>query len=70
MTDTEDRALDEVAAQTGKTRDEVLREALNQYLGHIYESIRRAPLGKGRGLWRKQEDLPSIETLRGEIDRF
>jgi predicted transcriptional regulator len=70
LTDAEDRALDEIAAQTGKTRDELLREAVDQFL------VRHRPpewlqrLRQGRGLWKDRDDLPSLEALRGEMDRF
>jgi hypothetical protein len=70
LTDTEDRALTEIAAQTGKTRNELLREAVGQYLGRFQPQDRLNLLRQGRGLWKDRDDLPALETLRGEMDRF
>jgi hypothetical protein len=70
LTDTEDRSLTEIAAQTGKTRDELLREAVSQYLGRFRLPDRLKLLRQGRGLWKDRDDLPSLEALRGEMDRF
>jgi hypothetical protein len=70
LTDAEDRALAEIAAQTGKTRHELLREAVGQYLVGFGLPDRLHRLRQGRGLWKDRDDLPSLETLRGEMDRF
>jgi hypothetical protein len=70
LTDSEDCALSEIAAQTGKTRDELLREAVGQYLGRFRPQDRLNLLRRGRGLWKGRDDLPSLETLRSEMDRF
>jgi hypothetical protein len=70
LTDTEDRTLTEIAAQTGKTRDELLREAVSQYLDRFRLPDRLKLLRQGRGLWKDRDDLPSPEAFRGEMDRF
>jgi hypothetical protein len=70
LTDAEDRALAEIAAQTGKTRAELLREAVDQFLVRVRPTDRLSLLRRGRGLWKNRDDLPSPEKLRGELDRF
>ncbi|HKI35989.1 MAG TPA: ribbon-helix-helix domain-containing protein [Gemmataceae bacterium] len=70
LTETEDRALAEIAAQTGKTRGDLLREAVSQYLNRFPPRDRLNLLRQGRGLWKDRDDLPSLETLRAEMDRF
>jgi hypothetical protein len=70
LSDADERALAEIAAQTGKTRDELLREAVGQYLVRFRPPERLLLLRQGRGLWKDRDDLPPLETLRGEMDRF
>jgi len=70
LTDAEDHALAELAAQTGKTRHDLLREAVGQYLVRFGLPDRLHLLRHGRGLWKDRDDIPSLETLRGEMDRF
>ena len=70
LTDAEDRALAEIAVQTGKSRDELVREALGQYVIRFRPPERLSLLRRGRGLWKDRTDLPLLETLRGEMDRF
>ena len=70
LDDAEDRALSALAAQTGKSRDELLHEAVGQYLIRFRPLDRLQLLRQGRGLWKDRTDLPSLETLRKEMDRF
>jgi hypothetical protein len=70
LTDAEDQALSVLAEQTGKTRGDLLHEAIGQYLKRSRPLDRLSLLRQGRGLWKDRDDLPSFETLRGEMDRF
>jgi hypothetical protein len=70
LTDSETTALDLIAEQTGKTRDQLLREAVSQYLVRHRPPDRLQLLRQGRGLWKDRDDLPSLESLRAEMDRY
>ncbi len=69
LTDAADQALSELAEQSGKTRDDLLREAVEQFLVRHRAQDRLRSLRQGRGLWKDRTDLPPLESLRAEMDR-
>jgi hypothetical protein len=69
LTDAADQALSELANQSGKTRDTLLREAVEQFILRHRTQGRLQLLRRGRGLWKDRNDLPSLEGLRAEMDR-
>jgi predicted DNA-binding protein len=60
-----------MAARTGRTRSDLIREALDRFLRDeaIEGTDRTTLLRHGRGLWKDREDLPDFESLRREWDR-
>ena len=69
LTEQEETAIRTIAQQTGKTPDELLREAVEQLLVQHQQTYRRALLQQARGMWHDRSDLPPLETLRREFDR-
>jgi hypothetical protein len=69
LTDAAAQALSELAQQSGKTRDDLLREAVEQFLTRHRTADRLPLLRQGRGLWKDRTDLPSWQDLRAEMDR-
>jgi predicted transcriptional regulator len=69
LTDATAQALAELAQQSGKSRDDLLREAVEQFLTRHRAQDRLHLLQQGRGLWKNRTDLPSLESLRAEMDR-
>jgi hypothetical protein len=69
LTEQEQVSLRAIAQQTGKTPDELLHEAVTQFLTHFQQTRRRALLQQARGMWQDRTDLPSLATLRREFDR-
>lgn len=72
LTPGERKALGILAARTGRTRSDLIREALDRYLaerGADALSDRTALLRQGRGLWADRTDLPDFAALRREWDR-
>jgi hypothetical protein len=70
LTEQEQTTLRVIAQQTGKTPDELLHEAVVQFLSQFQQTQRRALLQQARGMWHDRTDLPSLETLRREFDRM
>jgi len=70
LTDQESQSLQAIALRTGKTQDELLRDAVNQLIASFQHEDRRALLQKARGIWKNRTDLPSLEALRSEWDRL
>jgi hypothetical protein len=72
LTPRERKALGTLAARTGRTRSDLIREALDRFLeenGADALSDRRALLHHGRGLWADRTDLPDFAAVRREWDR-
>jgi hypothetical protein len=70
LTEQEQLSLRAIAQQTGKTPEELLHEAVAQFLAQFQQTRRRALLQQARGMWQDRTDLPSLATLRREFDRW
>ena len=70
LTEQEQLSLRAIAQQTGKTPEELLHEAVAQFLTQFQQTRRRALLQQARGMWQDRTDLPSLATLRREFDRL
>lgn len=74
LTDSQANALSALARQTGKSEDELLREAVDKLIGDVEttEEKRREwleALRGAKGIWKDREDLPTAQELRDEWDR-
>jgi predicted transcriptional regulator len=70
LSEQESRMLRAIAQQTGRTEDELLREAVEQYIRQFRQAHRRGLLQQARGMWQDRTDLPDLEALRGELDKY
>jgi hypothetical protein len=63
--------LAELARETGKSQEDLLRDAVNSFLEEAgFDTIDwRAALRAGEGLWEHRTDLPDFDQLRAELDR-
>ena len=62
-------ALQAIAQQTGKSEDELVHEAVRQYIQQYQVTYRRQLLQQARGMWGNRTDLPALTTLREEFDQ-
>lgn len=74
LTDSQADALHKLSEQTGKTEDELLREAVAKLVGEVGKAEaerqkRLKSLRLARGIWKDRDDLPDFEKLRAEWDR-
>ena len=71
LTDTESELLRSLARETGRTEQELFRDAL----GIIKERLsasgedRLASLRQAMGIWKNRDDLPILTELRSEMNR-
>ena len=70
LTDRENDCLMTIERETGKSRDELLRDTINIMISQFQQSDRRALLQSARGMWKDRTDLPPAEELRCEWDRL
>ncbi len=67
LTVSERRALAELSRRTGRTRSDLVREAIDNALKGAGTQL--ALLRRGRGLWADRGDLPDFAAIRREMDR-
>ena len=70
LTDRDNMILAAIAQQAGKSREELLQEAIEQYLSRHQTPAHKSSIQRAQGMWRERHDLPSPETLRREWDRL
>lgn len=70
LTEQERQRLQAIAAQTGRTQSELIREAIDRFIDGYADGDRLQLLRKGRGLWKNRTDLPDFPALRKEADRL
>ena len=68
LTETEQRALREIALRTGKTEDELIHDAVNKLINQDMPYDNSGML-RAKGLWKDRDDLPDFERIRREWDR-
>ena len=69
LTIEEQEALAALARQSGRTRSELIREAVDVLVRATSGATRAEMLAAGRGLWAGRRDLPDFAALRRELDR-
>jgi len=68
LTEPEQQALQALAQRTGRTRSELIREAVDRLIAESSSEDRLTLLRKGRGLWQDRESAPDIRALRAEFE--
>jgi hypothetical protein len=69
LTEQEQAALRALAAASGRSQSELIREAVDHYLCEAEPQARRAAVMDAAGLWRGRDDLPDLVRLRAEWER-
>jgi len=63
------KALKALAATTGRTQIELIRDAIDRLVGQPKTSGRASVIERSAGLWKGRKDLPDFAALRREADR-
>jgi hypothetical protein len=69
LTGQEQTALETIAQRMGKTPDEIVHDAVKQWLAQFQSEDRLSLLRQARGMWKDRTDLPSLPDLRREWNR-
>ncbi len=69
LTQQEQAALEIMAQRTGKTPDELVHDAVKQWVAQFQYEDRLSLLRQARGMWKDQTDRPALADLRREWDR-
>ena len=71
LTSNERQKLNLLASETGKSRSELIREAIDYFIQHkrLQKQDKLAAMRAAKGLWVDRNDLPNLVALRKEFDR-
>ena len=69
LSESESHAIQTLSEIKGKTQEEILRQAIEQFLTQHQTENRLAALRQARGIWQERHDLPDFVALRNEWDR-
>jgi len=69
LTEEHQSALGTLAERTGRSKSDLIREALDGYIARHSLGRRRQLLQAACGIWRDRDDLPDFAALRREWDR-
>lgn len=70
LSESESQAIQALSQSRGKTQEEILHEAIEQFLMQHQVENRLAALRQARGIWQERQDLPDFAELRNELNRF
>jgi predicted transcriptional regulator len=63
------KALKAMAARTGRTQSELIRDAIDRFVGQRKATERATVIKRSAGLWKGREDLPDLAAIRREANR-
>ncbi|MBK8509589.1 MAG: CopG family transcriptional regulator [Candidatus Competibacteraceae bacterium] len=70
LSESESQAIQALSQSRGKTQEEILHEAIEQFLTQHQVESRLAALRQARGIWQERQDLLDFAELRDEWNRF
>jgi metal-responsive CopG/Arc/MetJ family transcriptional regulator len=71
LTQVERESLHSLIKMTGKTQSELIRQAIDQFIGHqqAAKENKVAAIKAAEGMWKERTDMCDFATLRDEWDR-
>lgn len=69
LTENVRNALQEISERTGKTENELIRDAVDLLIAQSKNEDRIILMQKARGIWKDRQDLLPLEDLRREWNR-
>jgi len=70
LTEEENSALARLARSLGQGKSELIREAVDEFIGRRDLSGRLKNLRAGRGMWAGKGAAPDIRKIRSTFDRY
>ena len=63
------KALKAMAARTGRTQSQLIRDAIDRFVSQRAASDRSTVIKRTAGIWKGREDLADFAAIRREADR-
>lgn len=69
ITPEEEKTLKKLSKATGKSKSELIRNAIDQYLEVETQSDWKNKIMDSAGIWKNRKDLPDLDETRKSLDR-
>ncbi|MBC8346068.1 MAG: CopG family transcriptional regulator [Candidatus Marinimicrobia bacterium] len=69
ITPEEEKTLKKLSKTTGKSKSELIRGAIDQYLEADTQSDWKNKIMDSAGIWKGRKDLPDFDEIRRSLDR-
>jgi len=69
LTRDEHQGVAQLAKSSGKNQSEVIREAIDEFLGKMGPHDKLSRVRKAKGIWKNRKGL-SLRAIRDRFDRF
>lgn len=69
LTQAGQNALADLSRATGRSKSDLIREAIDQMVARQRPIDRLSLLRRGRGIWKDRNAFPDFVALRRELDR-
>ncbi len=63
-------ALAEISRETGKSQSQLINEAVERLIKDYQRQNRSLLIQQAKGIWADREDIPDVQQLRQEWQRF
>ena len=70
LTEQNRQALVEISLLTGKSQQELITSAIEELIKSYQQQKRLDLMRQARGIWQEREELPNLEQLRTEFNRY
>ena len=70
LTEQNRQALVEISLLTGKSQQELITSAIEELIKSYQQQKRLDLMRQARGIWQEREDIPNLEQLRTEFNRY
>jgi predicted DNA-binding protein len=69
LTEDEHQGVSRLAKASGKKQSEVIREAIDEFLGKMGPLDKLSRVRKAKGIWKNRKDV-DLRSVRESFDRF
>ena len=70
LTEEEHSAIARISKASGQGKSEIICGAIDEFISRKDAGAQLRKLRAARGIWKDREDIPDVQVMRAEFDRF
>jgi len=70
LTEKENTAISRLSRSLGHGKSELIRQAVDEFIERRDTTNRLKALRTARGMWSNRKDIPDVQEMRKNFDRF